>query len=377
MKVLHLIDSGGLYGAERMLLSLVKEQIAMGLKPIILSAGELEIPEKPLETEAKRLGLPLKLWRMKPGFNLKEARKIVQWAKDNEIELFHSHGYKFNILLGLPGNGRDLPMIATLHGYVHAPKFSKLWLYELVDRFAIRRMDAVVLVGDAMKRELPDSLVNSPKTHTIRNGVCIEDIQAKSKESPPEPISEFISRHDPVILGVGRLSPEKGFNYLLDAFQGISERWPKAGLLIVGEGVERESLEEAVQDKELSECVLMPGYCDNIPALMSKASLLVIPSLTEGLPITLLEAMAVQLPVVSSAVGEIPLVLDDGMCGCLVNDMTSEELTLAIKDTMRKRKETLGRVQIASSRLISSFSSGTMAKGYQSIYRKILGCGLS
>jgi glycosyltransferase involved in cell wall biosynthesis len=361
MKVLHLIDSGGLYGAERMLLSLVGEQIAMGLEPTILSAGEPGIPEKPLEAEAKRLGLPLKTWRMKPGFNLKEARKIVQWAADNGTELFHSHGYKFNILLGLPGNGRKLPMIATLHGYVHAPKFSKLWLYELVDRYAIRRMDAVVLVGDAMKRELPDSLVNSPKTHTIRNGVCIEDIQAKSKENPPEHIAEFLSRHDPVILGVGRLSPEKGFNYLLEAFQNISERWPTAGLLIVGEGGERKKLESMIEQYSLTDCVSMPGYCENIPAVMSRATLLVIPSLTEGLPITLLEAMAVRLPVVSSAVGEIPVVLDNGNCGVLVH-CVADDLWSAIELVAFNRVAAEECAEQGYYKLHRSFSVGIVAK---------------
>lgn len=373
MKVLHLIDSGGLYGAERMLLSLVREQITMGLEPVILSAGEPDIPEKPLETEAKRLGLPLKIWRMKPGLNLKEARKIVRWATEHGVKLFHSHGYKFNILLGLPGNGRKMPMIATLHGYVHAPKFSKLWLYELVDRFAIRRMDAVVLVGDAMKRELPDSLVNSPKTHTIRNGVCIEDIQAKAKESPPEHIAEFISRHDPIILGVGRLSPEKGFNYLLEAFQHVSERWPNAGLLIAGEGREREALERTVQENKLSDSVMLPGYCVNILPVMSKASLLVISSHTEGLPITLLEAMAVQLPIVASAVGEITFVLEEGAGGKLIYDITGKNLAFAIEGAVNNKVGASSRAKTAYSRLCSIYSASLMAKNYQKIYRQAVG----
>ena len=75
MKVLHLIDSGGLYGAEKMLLSLVQEQVSQGLEPMILSAGEPGIDVKPIETEAKRKGLPLTPWRMSPGLNLKSHGK--------------------------------------------------------------------------------------------------------------------------------------------------------------------------------------------------------------------------------------------------------------------------------------------------------------
>ena len=130
LKVLHLIDSGGLYGAEKMLLSLVKEQLKTGLEPMILSAGELDVIEKPIEAEAKRLGLPVIPWRMKPGLNLKESFKILRWAKKNRYDLLHSHGFKFNVLLGIyPERVRKIPMIATLHGYVYAPRFSKLWFY--------------------------------------------------------------------------------------------------------------------------------------------------------------------------------------------------------------------------------------------------------
>ena len=77
MRVLHLIDSGGLYGAEKMLLTLVSEQMAAGLLPTVLSAGETGIQNKPIEVEARRLGIPVIPWRMNPGFNLKAARDIL------------------------------------------------------------------------------------------------------------------------------------------------------------------------------------------------------------------------------------------------------------------------------------------------------------
>ena len=94
LKILHLIDSGGLYGAEKMLLSLVKEQVQQGLQPMILSAGELEIDEKPLEAEARRKGLPVTPWRMKPGLNLKESWKILVWAREHGYKLLHSQDRK-------------------------------------------------------------------------------------------------------------------------------------------------------------------------------------------------------------------------------------------------------------------------------------------
>lgn len=181
MKVLHLIDSGGLYGAERMLLTLVSEQIKQGLDPVILSAGEHGIHRKPLEVEAEKLGLPLIVWRMRPGLNRSETRKICRWAENWGADLIHSHGYKFNILMALFGRfRRKVRTLSTLHGYVHAPRFSKMWVYELLDRMAINRMDKVVIVGDAMKREFSGRLIRPRGLTTIRNGLPVEDTLKKS-----------------------------------------------------------------------------------------------------------------------------------------------------------------------------------------------------
>jgi hypothetical protein len=131
LRVLHLIDSGGLYGAERMLLALVAEQIRQGLAPMILSAGDPGIDDKPLETEARRLGLPVTAWRMRPGLNLREAWRIATWARSGRYQVLHAHGYKFNILLALLPRrvrGRDSVFVTTLHGYVRAPFATWLWI---------------------------------------------------------------------------------------------------------------------------------------------------------------------------------------------------------------------------------------------------------
>jgi hypothetical protein len=116
MKILHIIDSGGLYGAEVMLLNLVAEQIKLGLDPTIASIGEKHIGEKPLETEALKRGFKLRKFSMYPGPNYPGALKILRFAHGAGIHILHSHGYKGNILFGLmPRKIRNLPLIATIH----------------------------------------------------------------------------------------------------------------------------------------------------------------------------------------------------------------------------------------------------------------------
>ena len=372
LKVLHLIDSGGLYGAEKMLLSLVQEQLRQGLDPMILSAGEPNIDEKPVEAEAKDKGLPVTLWRMKPGLNLKESWKILKWAQSNGYDLLHSHGFKFNVLLGAYSEKfRRVPMVATLHGYVHAPRFSKMWVYETLDRFAIRRMRGVVLVGEAMKQELPRKLARGHAT-VIPNGLNISELQESAETPLEEPFKSFYADHEMVILGVGRLSREKGFDRLITAFSQFRQQFPKSGLVIVGEGGLREELETLICELDVKEDVLIPGYCSTVSALMRHSKALVMPSLTEGLPIALLEAMALKTPVVASAVGEIPKVLDDGQGGELLRDIEPTTIFGATEKSVTEGDLSSMRVNHAYATVNKYYSAGVMADGYREFYNRIL-----
>ena len=372
MKILHLIDSGGLYGAERMLLALVEEQQALGHEPMILSVGEPDIKEKAIEQEANRLGLPLKIWRMQPGLNRAETRRICQWAEEWGADALHSHGYKFNILLALFGRFyKEIPFVATLHGYVHAPLFTRMWVYEKLDRIALGRIKAVVLVGEAMRKELPKRLRNSDKIVTIRNGLHIEKATQKGTDVVPQKVDAFMGDHAPIILAVGRLSPEKQFGKLISSFEEFKRGFPKAGLVIAGEGSQRESLNHRVFELGLEEHVLLAGYCPNIPSIMSRSSLLVISSSTEGLTFTLLEAMALRLPIISTSVGEIPEVLQYGENGILIENV-ERELVPAMSAVVSDSGAACDRAERASAKLARDFSSRSMAEQYSRVYESII-----
>lgn len=375
MKILHLIDSGGLYGAEKMLLSLVSQQVIKGLSPLILSVGEPNVTEKKIETEAIRLNLPIKIWRMTPGLNLKEASKIKSWAQENGFEILHSHGFKFNVLMGLLGVRNTIPLVTTLHGYIKAPRFTKAWIYEVLDRFALSRINGIVTVSESIAQEIPLFCKKSKLVRTINNGLFLEGIKIESEAALSEKELEFFVNHNPVILGVGRLSKEKGFEHLISAFKRIRELWPNAGLLIAGEGPSRDALTEILISSKLESSVLMPGYCENVPSIMSRSSLLVISSSTEGLPITLLEALVARLPVVATDVGEIPYVLNDGECGLLIG--SGQNLESKIFDSIIRilgdRFESERRSEIGYNRVFEKFSSESMERSYCEFYREVLG----
>lgn len=374
MRILHLIDSSGLYGAERMLLALVTAQVEQGLKPTILSAGVHESGEKLIELEAKRLGLPLKTWRMKPGLNVTEAIKIVRWANSQCFELFHAHGYKFNILIGLLPRGiRKKPFVTTVHGYVHARAYSKMWLYQWLDRKALSRIDHVTLVGEGIRRELPATLVNSHKVSVIHNGLDIEKLLVASGSSVSGPIGAFMREHSPLVVGVGRLSPEKGFNSLIRALPLLLRERPRAGLLILGEGHLRAEFESLVAQLKIADNILLPGYCSEVPSVLNQADVLVMPSLTEGLPITLLETMALKTPVVASAVGEIPTVLGHGKGGVVLEEPVPEAIAEAIENVLSMEGKQSETTRWAAETVHERYTNQAMEAGYRDVYRRLVG----
>lgn len=373
MKVLHLIDSGGLYGAEKMLLALVQEQVYQGLSPTILSAGEPGIEEKAIEAEARRLNLSIMPWRMRPGFNLSGAREIFRWAKANGFELLHSHGYKFNVLMGLwPEPIRGLPLITTLHGYVKAPRYTKAWLYELLDRLILPQMQQVFVVSETMKKQLPAGVACSDRLAVVVNGLNVESIVEDSHQPVEGRLIPFLERHNPVILAVGRLSREKGFERLLDAFADIINHHSLAGLLIVGEGRQRRDLEEQAKVLGVEDHVLMPGYVENVAALMANSDVLCMPSHTEGLPITLLEAMSVGVPIVASSVGEIPQVMGQGQGGTVLKDLSAPALAKALCAAIANGKDGNDAVDWSRNRVVESYSVNAMAANYLQAYQRVL-----
>jgi glycosyltransferase involved in cell wall biosynthesis len=424
MNVLHIIDSAGLFGAEIMLLNLVEEQLFQGIKSIIASIGSNSSVEKPIESEAIKRGLRVKSFRMIPGPNLAGALKILAFAKKEGIHILHSHGYKGNILFGfLPRALRGKPLISTLHGYTNTDNFSRMRLYEWLDRESLRFIDAVVLVHRGMIKHPKLTNLRGVNFQIVNNGIPLpenydrfdwqgsEQID-KGAESLDKSISldkRYLKRKAPnkevtapsvsgpacdkairlknksldlnivnfckgglVIGSIGRLSKEKCVHLQVDALELLINKGIDARLVIIGDGPLRVFLEKRVHKLGLVQKVLFPGYCENARKYIQLFDVFVISSITEGLPITLLEAMQAKVPIVSTAVGGIPEVLDYGKAGILLSGVTSEAVVNGIERVLNSHNDAEKKVQIAFERAVSLYSSRTMAEGYLEIYKKML-----
>jgi glycosyltransferase involved in cell wall biosynthesis len=375
MRVLHVIDSAGFYGAERVLIELAAEQQALDHTPIIASIGSPGCDEKPVERVARERGVAVRAIRMAPGLNLRGALQLARHVHDEAADIIHSHGYKGDILLGLlPKRLRSIPLVATLHGYTDVGGLNRISLYHRVDRLALRRADRVVLVHRGMLASRGLNRLHDPRWRIIENG--IPQLSRTSAVAPLADLDPDIVRfcqNGAVVIGaIGRLSQEKGFDVMIRAIGDIVRERDHVVAVILGEGSQRPMLEGIARNLGLGKRLLMPGYRSNAEDYLSLFDVLVLPSLTEGLPIVLLEAMQAAVPIVATRVGGVPDVLDQGQGGLLVEPGNSTALAKAIRTCLDDEGLASQLADHSRAAASSRFSSRAMALRYLELYNEVV-----
>jgi glycosyltransferase involved in cell wall biosynthesis len=372
LKIFHLIDSGGLYGAETMLLSLMAEQVRLGLVPILGSIGNGEIAEKPVEAEAIRRGFTVRKFRFADGPNVRGAFEILRCCRTERADIIHSHGYKPNILLGfMPGIVRKVPMIATLHGWTGHSGGLKMRLYENLDAWSLRLMDEVVVVSDAMlAHPRLRGLGRRGRLRVVHNGIPAARENGAAGLDPS--IVDFCNGRY-TVGSLGRLSPEKGYDHLIEAMGLLRDEGMDVNLVIIGEGSERGFLEERARELGLEGRVLLPGFREDGRAYLPCFGTFVLSSFTEGLPMTLLEAMQAWVPIVATRVGGIPGVIESGREGILVAPGDARALAEAVAEIRKNKKSSEQMVSNAEAKVRELYSVEQMTNEYVRCYRKAIG----
>jgi glycosyltransferase involved in cell wall biosynthesis len=373
MRILHLIHSEGVYGAERILLYLAREQQRRGHEPVLGSIGPLGAGPKEIETRAQSSGLPVVPIRIASRPTPGVIRSLLQSVRDIAPDVLHSHGYKADILLGLlPGRVRG-PMLTTLHGWTSAGRLDALWLYERLDRISLRRIDAVVVVAPPML-QLPALRHIAPqRLHLIENGIPtlaerLEEMAARGVAALPRELLVFTAQQ-PTVVAIGRLSREKGLVVLLEAFARVRAQ-RECQLLIVGEGPERAALQRRSQQLSLSGSVLLSGYVEGADRLLEQAAGFVMSSLTEGMPLVLLEALQWQVPILATRVGAIPALLEGERRGEVVPPGDAAALATGLEHMLAAPRATIAS-SVSAHDATSRFSSALMAEKYLDRYQRI------
>lgn len=361
---LQLISSGGVYGAERVVLELAKYLKDAGADSHVVA---IESPGAAAMLELAAAG-GLRAFKLTTrGRPLwATAAALRDYVHSHAIDVVHAHGYKADLILTLARLRRRSARISTCHTWYR--ENLKMRFYEALDKLVLRGFDHVVAVSPQLVEELGAARIRGDRTSLIYNGTTIETPAPNARAAVRGELG--IAADDLVIVRIGRLSAAKGNDVLLRAFARLPQEHLR--LVLVGEGEERENLERLTTELGLDGRVVFAGYRKEIADLLAAADLFVMSSTKEGLPIVMLEAMAAKVPIVSTDVGAIGLVLESGRNAWLVPSSDDERLADALLQAIMQPDRREQYAERAHADFVAYFSREAMGKAYLELYRRVL-----
>lgn len=368
MKILHLIDSGGLYGAEVSLLTLARAQRQRGDQPIIGSLVSSHSIEKPVEHAARSAGLSTGRVVVPAGLDLRGFARIRKLVGEERPDVVHAHGYKAIVLVGYLARRSSVPCVATVHGYTSTGRITRVAFYEALDRFMLRYMHSVAVVAASQESMLLRAGVDPRRIKLIPNGIDRE-VPGHAELTASEKAALEFAAAAPTVVGVGRLAAEKNFSMLIDAFANVATEGQGARLVIAGDGPLRGEIMGQVRRLGLDRHVMMPGYVRS-SVLMPSARVTALSSSTEGLPMIVLESMRQRVPVVATAVGAVPDLLEQGRCGQLVAPQDTDALSAALRRALAGDATVTEQVERARQRFLNHYTADRLRMDYDELYAR-------
>jgi glycosyltransferase involved in cell wall biosynthesis len=253
--------------------------------------------------------------------------QLLDVCRRERVQIWHGHDYKSNALGLLLRRFWPMRLVTTVHGWVHQTRRTPLYYW--IDRLCLPRYELVICVSEDLQERCLASRVPKDRCVLVENAVDTEEYsrridvrQAKQKLGiPPERL---------LIGAVGRLSAEKGFDLLIRSVDRLLQKGLDVELTIVGEGEEKQRLHSLIASLGRADRMHLPGYRSDMISLYQAMDIYALSSLREGLPNVLLEAMAMDVPVVATRVAGIPRLIQSEENGLLVEPGSIEDLTRAL-----------------------------------------------
>lgn len=356
MKILQIIPYFCFGGAEIMCENLVYAQKQLGHEVIAVSLG----PERTVISQRmEAAGVRVEYLDKKPGLDLNMIPRLVKLMKREKPDAVHSHLSVIKYV-GLAAK------LAGAKKYVHtvhsvAYEEAEGPLQKITNKFYFRNGWAVpVALSPEIQKTVLDLYGLAPEqVPIIYNGVDLSRCIPKEDHRTGETVN---------ILHVGRFDIPKNHPGLLRAFARLHRELPQCRLHLVGDGESRPEMEVLAKELGIGDAVTFHGMQSNVYPYLHDADIFVLPSLYEGIPMTIIEAMGTGLPIVASRVGGIPGLLDGGESGMLIEN-DDDAIAAALKTLVldQSLREAYGRKAKENS---IRFSSRSMAEQYCDIYRK-------
>jgi len=367
MRVLQLINSLGFFGAENVLMELSKA-LKHNVEPIVGVFNNKYNPHMEVAEEAERYNLKTAVFPCNGRFDPRTFLALRTFFKNGRIDLVHTHNYKSNFYAFFASSGLNLPLITTCHNWPGTT--AKMRFYAALDKRLLNGFERVVAVSDLVKDEILHHGISLSKVSIIPNGIDINKFTTQLEDDKKKIRKDLGVPIDCKLVGtVGRLSEEKGHDFLVVAARIVLHHYQKAMFLIVGDGPQMERLKREANQLPF----IFTGVRNDMPGLYSAMDLFVLPSLNEGLPMVLLEAMASHKPVVATKVGDVSKLIRDGQNGLLVEPGDGNCLADALLYLLGNDEKRSLIAQEGYRTVLEYFSSKVMADKYFETYQEVLG----
>lgn len=366
-RILHLISSSGFLGAENVVLELSKELTKLNHWVTIGILETRDNRHMELAERAREAGVNVQLFPCQGRFDKRTITAVRDFIVREKPSVLHSHGYKANFYFLLANRGR-LPWIVTNHLWKRTN--ATLKIYAHLDSLVMRKADCIVAVSEQIANDMKQRGIAADKVAIIENGVSLERFRIGNKDEMRKAFG--FNGNEKVIGTVASLTPEKGHTYLIDAAREVIHKHPEARFLIIGDGPQRQSLEETTAHLGLSGKVIFTGSRKDIPEILSLLDAFVLPSFKEGLPMALLEAMAAKVPVIATKVGAVPKLIEDGVSGILIPPKDPQAIADAAIEVLSDEQGSLKMARKGFERVRDHYSSATMAQKYLALYNDLL-----
>lgn len=373
--LLYVFDNMEFGGGERVFAQIIN-RLSIERYRIIVAC----LPTGVFIEKIKRSGVQIKSVDMRKRFNPGVIFQLADLMKNEKIVIVHSQGARADFFARIAAKLARAPIVVStvpmpVEGFDVNP-LRKL-IYMAFNRFSERFVDRFMVVSDALEKMMIEKHGIEPqRVVKIYNGIekdeyCIPDKEIACRRSRFR--KEFGLGDDvPVVAAIGRLVWQKGFEYFIEAMPGVLKRFKEARFLIVGEGQMEDDLKEKSRRLMLEDRIIFTGFRKDIRDVLASLDVFVMPSLLEGLPVVLLEAMAMMKPIVATKIEGIIEALENGVTGLLVSPKDPQILSEAIVDLLihkdKARQMGLAARKVAEER----FGVDIMVRKVEGVYEELL-----
>jgi len=372
--VLYIIWSLGLGGAEQVVINLAKGIDKKKFNVIVCCLNDKGIFAQEVEKE----GIEVIALGKRGKFDATVLFKLIRVIKKYKIDIVHTH------LWGANTWGRIAAKLAGVKVVIATEHNVDTWkprYYFWIDRFLQYFTDKIIVVSEKVKEFYVGEGISEKKIEVVHNGIPLFSSSFPSCHLPGgiktgevrERVGEEFGIHpeDKVLAIVGRLVEQKGHRYLFEALHLLNGRY-KLKVLVIGEGPQREKLVNMARQSGIEDKVMFTGIRQDVRRILSAVDILVMPSLREGLPMALLEAMANEVAVIASNVGGVPEVIIDKQTGILVKPGDKAELAEAINFLLEDESLRRKLAMEGKKRVTDEFSYNRMVERTEELYLGLL-----